>query len=349
MFVYVGTYTETLMGNGEGIYVFQFDAATGSLSPVQTVTGIANPSYLTTSADGANLYAVNEGDDGCVVAFTRDTSTGELTRLNAQKTHGAHPCFVRLDSSGKFVLVPNYNGENVAVFPLATDGQLEPASSVVAHHGSSINPDRQREPHPHMISPTPDGAYILVTDLGTDEIVVYTLDPDGKLDRADTVPSSVRTAPGAGPRHFAFSPNGRNLYVINELSSTIATFSYVDGHILPLQSLSTLPADFDGESTCAQIVVSPDGRFVYGSNRGHDSITIFAIDPDSGQLTLVDCESTLGKEPRNFTIDPTGNWLLAGNQLSSTLATFRRDTATGKLTPVGEPIAVPTPVAIHFA
>ena len=349
MFVYVGTYTEAPMGNGEGIYVFQFDPAMGSLSPVQTVTGIVNPSYLTTSADGAFLYAVSELDDGGVVSFSRNAATGELTRLNSQKTHGAHPCFIRFVATGQFVMVPNYNGENVAIFPIAADGQLEPASSVVTHHGSSINPDRQGEPHPHMISATPDGTYILVTDLGTDEIVVYTLDSEGKLARAEGVPSSIRTDPGAGPRHFAFSPNGRQLYVINELSSTIATFSHMDGHILPLQSISTLPAEFDGVSTCAQIVVSPDGRFVYGSNRGHDSITIFAIDSGSGQLTFVDCQSTLGNEPRNFTIDPSGTWLLVGNQFSNTVATFRRDSETGRLTPAGELTAVPTPVAIHFA
>jgi len=274
---------------------------------------------------------------------------GDLTPLNRQRSHGANPCFIALDSAGTFAMVSNYTGGSVAILPVASDGRLEAATCVVAHKGSSINPGRQAEPHPHMIAPTPDGAFLLVTDLGTDEIVIYRLDTaTGSIARDETTPASVRTTPGSGPRHFAFSPQGRNLYVINELDSTVTAYSYAGAQIQPVQTVSTLPAGYTGESTCAQIVVSPDGRFVYGSNRGHDSIAIFSVEEACGTLTLVGIQPTLGKEPRNFTIDPTGNWLLAANQLSGTIATFRRDVASGQLTQFGDLTEVPTPVAILF-
>jgi len=350
MFVYVGTYTEPSMGDGKGIYVFQFDQETGALTPAQELEGVANPSFLGLNADRSLLFATEELESGGLSSFARDSVTGRLTPINSQPSHGAHPCFVTTDPSDRFILASNYNGGTVVAVPVAPDGRLGPATSVVAHHGSSINPDRQREAHPHMIAPTPDGNYVIATDLGTDEIVIYRLkSDDGTLVRDDQVPASVKTAPGAGPRHFAFSPGGHMLYVINELDSTIASYTYADGQIRPLETVSTLPADFTGDSTCAQIVVSPDGRFVYGSNRGHDSIAIFAVDETGGVLTLVDIQSTQGKEPRNFNIDPTGNWLLAGNQHSGTVATFRRDQLTGKLEATGPLTNVPSPVAILFA
>jgi 6-phosphogluconolactonase len=349
MFVYVGTYTEPPQGKAEGLYVYRFDPMSGALLHVQTVAGIANPSFLAMRRDGRYLYTVNELDEGQVTACARDPASGELTALNSQLSQGAAPCFIALDPSERYALVANYNGETVAALPIAADGRLGPATSVVRHTGSSIDPDRQREPHPHMIAPTPDGHYLLAPDLGTDQVVVYRLDAGGELRESRDGLRSVSTTPGSGPRHFAFSPNDRAVYLINELDSTIAVYAY-DGESLNLrQTVSTLPAGFAGESTCAEIAVSPDGRFVYGSNRGHDSIAIFAVDAGSGTLSPVGFQSTLGQTPRMFALDPSGSWLLAANQDSGTIATFHRDAATGLLTVAGDLTTVPTPVAILFA
>jgi 6-phosphogluconolactonase len=350
VFVYVGSYTEAPQGNAEGIYVYRFDA--GELSAVQTVTGVPNPSFLVLDSDQRYLYAVNELDEGGVTAFARDRQTGRLTKLNRQLSHGAAPCYVSLDSSGRYALVANYNGGTVAVLPIAGDGWLEPATSVIHHQGSSVNPQRQTGPHPHMIAPTPDGRFILATDLGADRVVIYRLDnATGRLAPNEKGSGSVAVDPGSGPRHFAFAPNGTSMYLINELGSTVTVYDYDGerGEIRPRQTVSTLPDGFKGENACAHIVVSPDGKFVYGSNRGHDSIAIWAVDDESGELSLVGHEPTQGKDPRNFALDPTGSWLLAANQRSDTIVTFRRDPESGRLTPTGHVTQTPTPVAIGFA
>jgi 6-phosphogluconolactonase len=249
-------------------------------------------------------------------------------------------------------LVANYNGETVTALPIAEDGRLEPASSVVRHQGASVNPQRQERPHPHMIAPTPDGRFVLATDLGTDRVLAYRLDPaTGALVPNDAGPTFVQVEPGSGPRHFAFAPSGRTLYVINELSSTLTVFAYDGGTgaLQPRQTVATLPDDFNGESWCAHVAVAPDGRFVYGSNRGHDSITIWEADPDSGEVTLVGHESTRGKTPRNFALDPTGAWLLVANQDSHTVVAFRRDPSSGTITATGQVTEVPSPIAVVFS
>jgi 6-phosphogluconolactonase len=348
VFVYVGSYTEPSQGRGEGISVYRFDSETGALSHVQTVADVANPSFLALDPTGRSLFAVNELERGEVSAFARDPQTGELTALNRQLSHGSAPCYISLDASGRFALVANYNGETVTVIPIARVGRLDPPTSVLTHKGSSVHPDRQVGPHPHMIAPTPDGRFVLATDLGTDQIVVYRLDSDtGQLVQT----GCVNAEPGAGPRHFAFAPNGRTLYVLNELDSTLAVYDYDGdrGALTPRQTVSALPEGFDGESTCAHIVVSPDGRFIYGSNRGHDSIAIFAVDEASGYVTPAGHEPTQGKVPRNFGLDPTGSWLLAANQGSDTIVTFRRDPDSGALTPTGQVTDSPTPIAILFS
>lgn len=355
MFVYVGTYTEPPGGQASGIEVFRFDDGTGALMPVQTAIGVANPSFLVLGAGGdalyageRYLYAVNEGQEGKVTAFSRDAATGELTLINSQSSHGVDPCYVSLDASGRYVLVANYTSGSIAALPVNACGSLEPASSVVQHEGSSIIKGRQEGPHAHMIAPSPDGRAVLVADLGADEIVIYRFDESvGTLERE----GAFMLDRGAGPRHFAFSPDGRMLYVLNELNSTLSVFDY-DAEQLAFphrQTLSTLPTYFDGRNDCAHVLVSPDGRFVYGSNRGHDSIAIFAVDPDSGELTVSDIVSTGGKEPRNFAIDPSGEWLLAANQHSDTIVRLRRDQDSGGLSQIGEPVPVPTPVCIVFA
>jgi 6-phosphogluconolactonase len=352
VFVYVGTYTEPPSGRAEGIYVLRFDTGSGSLTPVRTVTGVPNPSFLALGADRQHLYAVNELTEGGVSAFARDPRTGELRALNRQLSHGADPCYVGLDTSGRFVLVANYSGGTVSALPIAAGGTLDPASSVIRHEGSSVDPTRQTRPHAHMIGSTPDGRYVLATDLGADRIVVYQLDTaTGRLVPNASGPPFAAAEPGAGPRHFAFAPNGRTVYVINELASTLTVYAYDGerGELRSRQTVSSLPVGFAGENSCAHVVVSPDGRFVYGSNRGHDSIAIWATDETSGEVTPAGHESTRGKTPRGFALDPTGAWLLAANQDSDTIVTFRRDPGSGNLTATGQVTEIPSPVAVLFA
>ena len=348
-FLYTGAYTKPPQGHARGIEVYRFDDDTGSLDHVQTVTDIANPSFLAVSGDQRFLYAVCESEGGAVAAFARDPKTGELSELNRQSSQGAGPCYVSVDASGKYALVANYGSGSIATLPIAGDGSLGEATSAVQHEGSSVNPDRQQEAHAHMIASTPDGRFVFATDLGMDQIVCYTLDTEsGQLTRQGQ--AGATSHPGAGPRHFAFSPDGNTVYVINELDSTLTVYAYdaTSGALSAQQTISTLPDEFDGENTCAQVLVSPDGRFVYGSNRGHDSIAIFAIDEGSGQVTTVGHAPTRGNTPRNFTIDPSGNWVLAANQESDTVVTMRRIAETGVLS---EPLSVfdmPSVVALVF-
>jgi 6-phosphogluconolactonase len=352
VFVYVGAYTEPSMGHAEGISVFRFDPEAGELSLLQTVSGIASPSFLTIEPKGKYLYSVNERTQGGVTAFARDPVTGELSELNRQPSHGAAPCYVSLDASGRFVLVANYAGDTLTVLPIAGDGRLEHASCIVRHHGSSVNQERQEQPHPHMVAPTPDGRFVLATDLGKDQILTYELDTaTGELVPNRRGPQFVSAEPGSGPRHFAFAPNGRTVYVINELASSLTVDDYDNdsGELRPRQTVSSLPAGFAGENTCAHVAVSMDGRFVYGSNRGHDSIAIWSVDPATGEVGLLGHEPTRGRTPRNFAIDPTGAWLLAANQDSDTIVTFRRDSESGNLAATDHVTDTPSPVAILFA
>lgn len=351
MFVYVGTYTKRPQGHGDGIYVCRFDPEAGSMTHVQTVSGVVNPSFLALSGDGRHLYSITEGEEAGVAAFSRNAESGELRELNSEAAQGIGACYISLDHSGRFVLVANYGSGTVAALPISRDGRLQPASSWVQHEGSSVHPDRQEGPHAHMIAPAPDGRFIFAVDLGADRIFAYRLDMStGKLDPVDSASAGARAEPGAGPRHFAFTPDGRYVYVINELASTLTAYAYegATGAMRPLATVSTLPEDFDGQNTTAQVVVSPDGKFVYGSNRGHDSIACWAIG-DDGMLTFVERVSSGGKEPRNFNIDASGNWLLAANQKSDSVVTFRRDPATGMIEFAGTVAQVPTPVCVVFA
>src|SRR5215208_3472816 len=347
MFVYVGSYTEPPEGHAEGIAVFRFHADSGALSPVQTVTGITNPSFLTLDAGQRYLYAVNELEEGSVTAFARDAENGTLAPLNRQLSHGAAPCFISLDTSGRYALVANYSGGTVAVLPITADGHLEPATSVIDHGlaGSSVGSSRQKQPHPHMVAPAADGRLVLVTDLGLDRVFAYRLDATtGQLEPNEWGPGWVDATPGSGPRHFAFGGDDRYLYVINELDSTLTVFAYAGetGAMRAVQTVSTLPDGFTGENSCAHVVVAPDGRFVYGLNRGHDSIAIWSITGQRGEIELVGHEPTRGKNPRHFSLDPTGDWLLVANQDSDSVVTFRRDLNTGRLTAAGTVTATPS-------
>jgi 6-phosphogluconolactonase len=346
--VYVGTYT----GKGsEGVYVYHLDSSTGGLKFVSKAAGLANPSFLAIDPKGRCVYAVREfgGKGSAVVALSRNSTTGELSILNEQPSGGQGPCYVTVDREGRFLLVANYGSGHVAVLPIADDGRLQPATSVVRHEGSSVNPARQKEPHAHSIVLDAANRYALAADLGIDKVMVYRLDSEhGKLLPND--PPFVRCEPGSGPRHIAFHPSGKYVYVIEELSSTVEAFNYdADaGTLKPFQRISTLPDGFTGKSTCADIHVHPSGRFLYGSNRGHDSIVSYAIDDQTGKLRLIGHEPTQGKAPRNFAIDPSGTFLLAANQDSDSIVSFRINPDTGALTPTGQTCKVSMPVCLKM-
>lgn len=346
--VYVGTYT----GRGsEGVYVYRLDSATGGLQPVSKATGLRNPSFVALDPKGRCVYAVREGGGpgGAIVALARNRATHELTILNDQPSGGQGPCYVTVDREGRFVLAANYNSGSVAVLPLAEDGRLQPASCVIQHEGSSVNPSRQKGPHAHSIVLDPANRFAFVPDLGLDKIMIYRLDREqGKLLPND--PPFAKCEPGSGPRHFTFHPDGKHAYVIEELSSTVTAFAYdaAAGSLKSLQKISTLPQDFKGTSTCAEVQVHPSGKFLYGSNRGHDSIACFAIDAQTGELSLLGYTPTQGKNPRNFAIDPSGVFLLAANQDGNNIVSFRIDPQTGKLAPTGQVCQVSMPVCVKM-
>ncbi len=343
--VYLGTYTR---GNSKGIYGCRFDAAKGELSSPELVAEMANPSFLAVATGGRFLYAVGESSKGTVNAFAIEPGTGKLRALNEETSGGNGPCYVALDRSGKYALVANYGSGSVEVVPLKPDGSLGAPTAFVQHTGSSVNPNRQQQPHAHSINTSPDNRFAIAADLGLDKLLVYRFDAaQGTLVPND--PPFTALNPGAGPRHFAFHPNGRNAYVINEIQSTVTALSYDAGRgvLKELQTTTTLPAGFQGKSSTAEVQVHPSGKFLYGSNRGHDSIAVFAISPD-GTLTPVDHTPTQGKNPRNFAIDPTGNWLLAANQNTGSVVVFRIDPSTGRLSPTGQSVQLDWPVCVKF-
>ncbi len=350
--VYIGTYTG---GASEGIYLLGFDAQTGRLGSPQLAAKTGNPSFLALHPTKPLLYAVGDAtrESGekwdCVTAFLVDPETGALTQLNRASSMGGGPCHVAVAPAGRHVAVANYGGGSIAALPLREDGPLGEASAFVQHTGSSANPQRQREAHAHSVNFDPAGRFLFAADLGTDQIMVYRFNETlGTL--APNDPPSAHLAPGAGPRHFAFHPSGKFAYVINELDCTITAFTYMPaaGRLDTIHSVTTLPGDFTGDNTTAEIKVHPSGRFVYGSNRGHDSIAVFAVDAASGALTPAGWTSTQGKTPRNFNIEPAGRFLIAANQDSDSLAVFRIDPASGALEPTGQTVAVPSPVCVVF-
>jgi 6-phosphogluconolactonase len=352
LFVYVGTYTGP---TSKGIYAYRFDAA-GRLTPLGLVAESVNPSFLAVDPSRRFLYAVNEISNfggqksGAVSAFAIDRGTGKLTFLNQVSSRGAGPCHVGLDKTGKYVLVADYEAGSVAVFPVLADGRLGEASAFVQHQGHGVNPERQEGPHAHSIALSPDNRFALAADLGLDELLVYRFDAtQGSL--AANRPPFAKVHPGAGPRHFDFSPSGKFVYLINEMGSTVTAFSYdaARGALRELQTISTLPKDFKGQSDAAEVQVHPSGKFLYGSNRGHDSIAVFAIDARNGTLAPAEHVLTQGKTPRNFAIDPTGSYLFAANQDSNNIVVFRIDSQTGHLTPTGQVLEVSSPVCVTFA
>lgn len=353
-FMYVGTYTNL---QSKGIYAFRFDSTTGKLSPLGLAVKTPSPSYLALHPNGRFLYAVNEIShfqrmtaNGSVSAFSIDSSTGMLKLMNAQASQGDGPCHLALGSQGKCVIVANYNNGSISAFPISDDGFLKQSSAFFQHLGSSVNPKNQKSPHAHCVAVSPDNRFALVADLGLDQVLVYHLNAaDGTMSVNE--PRYAKVAPGSGPRHLAFHPNGKFVYSINEIASTITTFAYAAqaGTLSELQTVSTIPKDFKEHNDTAELQVHPSGKFLYGSNRGHDSIAVFAIDPAAGTLKPIEHVPTQGKTPRGFSIDPTGAFLIAGNQQSNTIAVFKIDRATGRLTLTGPPITSMSPVSFVFA
>jgi 6-phosphogluconolactonase len=350
---FIGTYTSKT--ESKGIYSFHFDAGTGRLTSMAVAATTQDPSFVTVAPNEKYLYAVNELGEfngkksGAVTSYSLDPKSGKLTQLNQVPSGGADPCYVSFDQTGKYLLVANYTGGSVSTFPIAADGRISAASAFVQHSGSGPNKERQEGPHAHYIASSSDDRFVFVVDLGLDEVVVYHFDPaKGSLTPND--PPFAKLAPGAGPRHLAFHPNGKFAYVLSEVNSTVTALSYdaKNASFSTLQTLSTIPKDFTAHNDTAEIVVHPSGKFLYASNRGHDSIAEFTIDPVQGTLTLAGDFSTQGKEPRNFALDPTGKFLLAANQESNNIVVFRIDQFTGALTASGQVAQVPAPVDIVF-
>jgi 6-phosphogluconolactonase len=351
--LFIGTYSGA---KSQGIYVSRFDSEKGDLSSPELAAEMKNPSFLALSPNGKFLYAVGEMENfggkpsGSVAAFRIRVASGKLELLNEQSSEGSGPCHLALDSGGKCVLAANYGSGSICALPVNPDGSLGPARSTIQHQGSSVDASgRQTGPHAHHITPDLDDRFVLACDLGLDKVLVYRFDP-AKASLVANDPPSVSIAPGAGPRHLAFHSNGKFVYVINELNPTMTVCSYdsAKGLLNTLQTISTLPEGYTNQSFCAEVQVHRSGKFLYGSNRGHDSLAIFAIDSKSGRLTSVGHQS-VGKTPRHFALDPSGKWLLAENQNTHSIVVFKIDTSTGKLQETGKSIEVGSPVCAVFA
>lgn len=355
MLLYIGTYTSS--GKSQGIYVHRFDAASGKLTPLHTVKDVAEPSYLTIDKDRKYLYAVNElleyegKKAGAVSAFAIDRKTGNLQFLNRQTSLGGAPCFITTSKNEKFVLVANYLGGNVSVYPVEKDGRLGASVDLAQHTGIGPNKDRQEAAHAHSITLDRNNRFAFAADLGIDKLMIYRFDDQtGKL-TPNATQAFFQSKPGAGPRHFSFHPNGKFAFLINELDLTVTSLAYDEtaGTLKEIQTVPTMPAGVSTAGvTTADIHVSPDGRFLYGSNRGHNSLVSYRIDENSGRLEYIEHTPTGGKKPRNFVIAPDGKFLLVANQDSDNIVVFRIDEKTGKLQTTGITASVPVPVCLKF-
>ncbi len=348
--LYVGAYTSK---GAKGIYLFRFDESSGALEPLGLAAEMPNPTFLNLHPNGRFLYAVSEVREyggrrnGAITAFAVNRDSGGLMPLNAQSSGGDGPCHLSVDRSGRLLLAANYFSGSVVVLPIKSDGSLGEATELVQHHGSSVNPERQSGPHAHAIILSPDNRFALVAELGLDRVMVYRLDAvAGRLYAND--PPWATVAPGAGPRHLAFHPLRPLLYVITELGNTMITFEWNAAHgaLRELQTISTLPPGYAGVNLAAELQPDATGRFLYGSNRGHDSITLFRIGDPAGTLAPISHQPVMGKEPRHFAIHPSGKWLMVANQESDSITVFRRDTVTGRLSATPHSGTVSLPVCL---
>ena len=351
LLIFVGTYTNKENAS-RGIYAVTLDTATGSFGTPELAAEVRNPTFLSLHPNGRVLYAVGENDSvngkpgGGAAAFGYDPVTGKLSPLNAETTGGLGCCHLGADATGRALILVSYGGGDVTSFPLDATGRIGARSGKLQHTGQ-LGPKQDR-PHPHSVTFSPDNRFAYVCDLGLDKIFCYKLEPAAAT---LTASSATATVPGAGPRHAKFSADGRFFYVINELNGTVAVHAVdpATGALVPRQTISTLPAGFAGQNSCAEIRLSPDGRFVYGSNRGHDSIAVFARNPADGTLALVEIVPCGGKHPRNFSLTPDGRWLVCASRDTNNLVSFRIDPATGRLTPSGHTVTIPSPVCVLIA
>jgi 6-phosphogluconolactonase len=344
-YVYIGSYSEK---NVPGIHQYEFNPLTGELTFLHNTGGILNPSYLTINSQKDRLYSVSEEEtkEGSVAAFIINSPSGELTYVNAHSSLGGAPCHIVLDQSEKFLFVSNYNGGNVNLFPLLEDGSIGLMLDNVVHSGERFQFNPQAVSHPHCVVVSPSNQFFIIPDLGLDTIFTYRIDKSNKL----ILHNKVEVKKGTGPRHFVFHPAGHFGYVINELNSTITVFANNEhnGILTEIQSITTLPVDYTGTNSCADIHISKDGQFLYGSNRGHDSIAVYAINQENGHLAFVEHTKTKGQKPRSFVLDPSGKFLLVANQNSNSIVTFEIDAASGRLIDTGNSIEVAKPVCIKF-
>ena len=350
--IYIGTYTGP---SSKGIYAYRFDANTGKATELGAAGEIANPSFLALDPSRTLLYAVSEISNfhnqhtGAISSFRINPKTGKLTLLNQVSSAGAGPCFIALDRTGKHLLAANYEAGSVAVFPILPEGRLGSATSIIQHSGHGADAERQQGPHPHWIGLSANNKFAVTADLGLDKLFVYRFDPStGSLAKDNATPFSL--PPRSGPRHLTFDSSGKFGYVINEMSSTLTVFSFDQerGNLREIQTISTLPGDFAGKNDTAEIALHPNGKFLYGSNRGHDSIAVYAVNPKNGTLATIEYVPSGGAKPRSFEIDPSGSYLFVANQISNKVVIFRIDRNTGRLTPTGEALDVPSPVCIKF-
>jgi 6-phosphogluconolactonase len=341
-------------GDEGAIYAYRFDSNNGQLQPLHQTKDVENPFFLVISPDGKFLYSIDAkhfgGDENEFVAsFAVQGHTGKLKKLNRQSARGTASCYLDIDATGKTVVVANYSTGSVAALPVQDDGSLDQASSFVQHSGSSVDPKRQKGPNAHSIVVSPDNRFALAADLGIDKILIYRLGSDSAKLTANQTQPFVALPPGSGPRHLTFHPNGKRMYVINELKNTVTFFDYAadTGTLTQRQTIATLPTDFSGTSHTADLKITPDGKFLYGTNRGHDSIAIFRI-ADDGHLSLVSIEPSLGKGPQNLLITPNGRWLLCANMPGNNVVVFAIDAHTGGLKAAGDPVSIPMPSCIRW-
>jgi 6-phosphogluconolactonase len=343
-YLYIGTYTRA---TSEGIYVYQFNSKTGDLKPISITKG-TNPSFLAISPDQHFLFSLAGNKADSVKAYNIEKPSHQLKLINAQslaESFGA--CHLEVDKTGRWLIVGNYLSGSISVLPIRSDGMIDAVTQTIKHEGKSIDSVRQQSPHVHSINIAPNNKDIFVPDLGTDKIMTYNLNAEtGKLTSAQVPFTSAQ--PGSGPRHFVFHPNGKFAYVIQEMSATITGFNYKGSVLKSFQTVENLPADYTGRKWAADIHISPDGKFLYGSNRSHESLVIFSVDKKTGKLTFVGRESVHGKTPRNFAIDPTGNFIVVANQDSDNITIYKRNKSTGKLTYINKEIKISQPVCLKF-
>ena len=348
-FLFIGTYTGT---GSKGIYVYRFDAATGKATWVSNTDSVVNPSFLAVSPDGKMLYACTETrtvNAGGVSAFRFDKKTGRLSFVNKQSSGGDNPAYVSIDKKGKWVIAGNYSGGSLAAFPVKSDGSIQPYSQLIQHEGKGVNKDRQEKAHVHATVFSPDNNYLMVPDLGLDKVMIYCFQPSSAKPLYAANPPAAVSTPGSGPRHFTFHPNNKWAYLIEEMAGAVVAYSYKNGKLDSVQRIYTHPDTLKSQPGSADIHISPDGRFLYASNRGKENnIAIFSIDQSTGKLSAAGYQSTMGEIPRNFCIDPSGNFLLAANQESGNVVIFRRNKQSGMLTPTGEELKIPKPVCLKM-